>query len=276
MPHPETMNTLPRLLVPLHIGGASAAHVELAVFFVIGLLGGAHCLGMCGPLVTMYSERMSSTPETTNDNILTLYEVRQHGLFNLGRTVSYTLIGAAFGLAGALVYDLSSVITTVGPTIRAIAGIIVSVAILVVGVRYTLGHHGSHGFLGGGPVAGLYRRVSSKIEGWASGPGIVGLGLVHGLLPCPLLYPAFLYAFARGSPLGGALALGALGLGTFPTVFLYGTIVQSVSAGHRETLHRLLGVAFLVLGWMPLAHGLELFGIHVPHVELPIYQPLSP
>ena len=260
-------------LLPLHLAGvASAAPVELGVFLLIGLLGGAHCLGMCGPLVTMYAERMQPA---SRDGVLTLYEVRQHALFNLGRTVSYATLGALFGLAGAVLFDASSVVTAVGTVVRAVMGVVVGVLILVVGARYVLGRQGGHGVLGGGPVAGVYRRLSSRIEGWTTGPGIVGLGLVHGLLPCPLLYPAFLYALARGSPVAGALSLGVLGLGTFPTLFLYGTVVQSVSPTARARLHRAFGVAFLVLGTMALGHGLEIIGVHIPHLDVPIYQPLS-
>ena len=75
--------------------------------------------------------------------------------------------------------------------------------------------------------------------------------------------------------LAGVLTLGVLGLGTFPTLFIYGTIVQSVNATYRQRLHRALGVAFLFLGLMPIAHSLALFGIQVPHIEPPIYQPLG-
>jgi sulfite exporter TauE/SafE len=260
----------------LHLlgGVGSAVQVELGVFFVIGLLGGAHCLGMCGPLVTVYADRMQSAT-ATETNALTFYEIRQHGLFNLGRTISYAVLGGVFGLLGALVFDASAVVGTFGTVVRPVAGIVIGVFILAVGVRYVLGEHADHGFFGGGVVSSVFQRLSSRIEEWAQGPRIVGLGLAHGILPCPILYPAFLYAFARGSPLGGALALGVLGLGTFPTLFLYGTVVQSISPTHRARLHRVLGVAFLLLGWMPLAHGLSLFGINVPHIELPVYQPLS-
>ncbi|MFB6078375.1 MAG: hypothetical protein ABEJ80_05305 [Halarchaeum sp.] len=44
----------------------------------------------------------------------------------------------------------------------------------------------------------------------------------------------------------------------------------------RTRRHRALGVAFLLLGWLPIAHGLALLGVPVPHVELPDYQPLTP
>ncbi|AQL44702.1 hypothetical protein BV210_18270 (plasmid) [Halorientalis sp. IM1011] len=66
-----------------------ASGYGLAVFFLIGLLGGAHCIGMCGPLVATYAERMETDDRWSG--ALTLYEVRQHTLFNLGRTMSKVL-----------------------------------------------------------------------------------------------------------------------------------------------------------------------------------------
>ncbi len=271
------------VLAHLGVGGASSA--ELGVFFVIGLLGGAHCLGMCGPLVTMYADRMNAARAdggqatagrgntSRRGDVLTLYEVRQHALFNLGRTVSYATIGAAFGLAGMVLFDASA-ITQYEQPIRFVTGFAVGVVILISGVRYLLGNFGGHSFMGSGAFTWIYSRIESKVDDWATGPGIFGFGLVHGFLPCPLLYPAFLYVFAQGSPVGGAVSLALLGLGTFPTLFLYGTLIQSVGAKTRTRLHRALGIGFLVMGWMLLSHSLALIGIQVPHVEIPIYQPL--
>lgn len=262
--------------VALHIGSGGAVQTaELGVFFLIGLLGGAHCLGMCGPLVTMYADRMQADEGTAGRRAdrLTLYEVRQHALFNLGRTVSYAIIGAVFGLAGGLLFDASA-LTQFEQPIRFVTGLVVAAVILLAGVRYLLGSFGGHSFLGSGAFGWLYARIEGYVDDWATGPGIFGFGLVHGVLPCPLLYPAFLYVFAQGSALGGAVALGLLGIGTFPTLFLYGTIIQSVDATHRARLHRVLGGAFLLMGWMLLSHSLGLVGIDLPHVEVPIYQPL--
>lgn len=262
-------------MIPLlHVGGVAAGNVELAVFFLVGLLGGAHCLGMCGPLVTVYADKMAGGER--REDVLTLREVRQHALFNAGRTVSYAALGGLFGLAGAVLFDATSLVESVSTTVRVVTGVAIGLFILAVGARYAAGRQGSHALLSSGPFASLFARFSGRVDDWVDGPGIVGLGLVHGLLPCPLLYPAFLYAFARGSPTTGVLALAALGLGTFPTLLLYGTVVQSVGARHRERLHRALGVAFLVLGWMPLAHALTLAGVEgVPHLEVPFYQPLA-
>jgi hypothetical protein len=256
----------------LHGEGPAATNVELAVFFVAGLLGGAHCLGMCGPLVTMYSEKLQDQQSSRREGLLTMYEVRQHALFNVGRTISYATIGGIAGLAGALLFDASDLVGQLGTWVRVVSGLVVGSAIIFVGLQYLRNQQLSHSVLGSGPLGSIYTRLAARIDGWVTGPGMIGLGLVHGLLPCPILYPAFLYAFTRGSPEAGVLGLAALGVGTFPTLFLYGTVIQSVSATHRARLHRVLGVVFLVMGWMPIAHGLALLGIHVPHVEIPIYQ----
>lgn len=256
--------------LPAHVGPLPTGEVETVVSLVVGVLGGAHCLGMCGPLVTMYADRMDGGRE----NVLSLYEVRQHALFNAGRTVSYAAIGAVFGALGSVVYGAASTVMAIGDTVRAVSGLVVGIAILVVGARYILGKSGGHGLLGGGGwFNAIYRRLAARVDRLSNGPGIVGLGLVHGLLPCPILYPAFLYAFVQGSPGRGAVSLALLGLGTFPTLFFYGTVIGSIGTRHRQRLHRALGAAFLVMGWMPIAHVLELIGITIPHVEVPVYTP---
>ena len=48
-------------LAAVDIGELAAANVEAGVFLVIGALGGAHCLGMCGPLVSVYADRLEAT-----------------------------------------------------------------------------------------------------------------------------------------------------------------------------------------------------------------------
>ena len=236
----------------------SLLSVDVLLFLGIGLLGGAHCIGMCGPLVTVYASRMSPTPDgghvqSGRGAHLTPFEVRQHLLFNLGRAASYTLLGTLFGALGAVLYVSVDAITPGVQFLRGAVGLVIGGFVILTGVYYAMG------------------RVTFGL----SLPGIVGLGAVHGLLPCPILYPAYLYAFASGSPLAGGVALAALGVGTIPAVFLYGTLIDSVDAIHRERLHRVLGVAFLALGYVLFAHGLMSVGIHIPHPKLPFWDPLE-
>ncbi len=244
----------------------------LLLFLLIGLLGGAHCIGMCGPLVTMYAGRVQ---ETDDSDYLTTYQVRQHALFNLGRTASYALVGGIFGALGSLLYVTTGTLTTVADLVRGSLGAVIGLVVIGIGVYYLLGRSAVGGHIPGLGLERLFGVLADRVDRLASGPGIAGLGALHGLLPCPILYPAFLYAFAVGSPTIGAISLAALGLGTIPAVFLYGTVIEAVNPRQRRRLHRLLGIAFVALGYVLFAHGLMSLGIHLPHPELPHYQPLD-
>ena len=260
-----------------------ASDPGLLVFLVIGILGGAHCLGMCGPIVTLYADRMASGPAPatdgghptarTTDRGVTFRELRQHLLFNLGRTLSYATVGALLGAVGMVVYDAAALATVARP-VRGVAGVLAGLAIAVAGLAYVRGGT-TAGHL---PVGGLFGRVTGalteRVDRWVRGPRILALGAVHGLLPCPILYPAFLYALAVGSPLRGGLSLAVLGLGTVPTLLAYGTVFQSLDAGTRQSLHRALGAVFLVLAYVPLAMGLNHLGVPAPTFGIPVYQPL--
>lgn len=254
----------------------------LLVFLAIGLLGGAHCLGMCGPLVTLYAERMRPATDggvagthsrTGRERGVTFYELRQHLLFNLGRTLSYATLGALLGAVGMVVYDAAAIASVADP-VRGVAGVLAGLAIAVAGLAYLRGDPAA-GHL---PMGGLFGRVtgalSERVDRWVRGPRILALGAVHGLLPCPILYPAFLYALAVGSPVRGGLSLAVLGLGTVPTLFAYGAVFGTLAPDRRRSLHRVLGVLFVVLAYVPLSMGLRLLGVAVPTFGIPVYQPL--
>ncbi|MFC7134440.1 MULTISPECIES: sulfite exporter TauE/SafE family protein [Salinibaculum] len=246
--------------------------VGLPVLALVGLLGGAHCIGMCGPLVATYADRMETG---RRQGTLTLRTVRQHGLFNLGRTASYTLIGGLFGLAGEAVFVSVRDVTLVATEVHAVSGVAVGLVVAGVGVSYATGGAGQAISLPGVDRLSdvVHAHLLPRVDDWVGDSRIAGLGAIHGLLPCPLLYPAYLYAFVQGSALGGAAALAALGLGTVPAVFLTGTVVDTMDVGGRKRLHRALGVAFVLLGYIPLQHGLAALGVALPAVPLPHFQP---
>jgi hypothetical protein len=254
---------------------------DLALFFVVGILAGAHCLGMCGPLVSMYAERITAGRQVTDPgrDRLTLFDVRQHGLFNIGRTVGYAAIGGVLGLVGSVVVGGVATLSPIATTVRGSVGIVVGLFIVGTGLSYlvrgTVATATLSALPGLGRVFGkLTGLLTERVDRVANSTGIAGVGVVHAFLPCPILYPAYLYAFAVGDPVRGALALGLLGLGTIPALLVYGLALGSLSVGHRRTLHRVLGVAFLALGYLPLAHGLMLFGVMLPYPDIPYYQPL--
>ncbi|QSX01168.1 sulfite exporter TauE/SafE family protein [Haloterrigena alkaliphila] len=252
---------------------AMLARVDLALFFGIGVLGGAHCIGMCGPVVSMYDDARSRGPSSGRLSTRAIY---QHSLFNIGRTTGYATLGGLFGALGSVLYLTMETLLSVTNAIRGSVGVVLGVLIICHGIGSVVGRHGS--VLHKLPIPGLsidrlVNDASNRLGRIADGPGIVGLGLVHGLVPCPMLYAAFVYVFAVGSPTVGIAALAAFGLGTVPAVFLYGTALGSLDPIRRARLHRVLGVAFVILGYVLFAHGVMALGVHLPHPQLPHYSP---
>lgn len=256
----------------MSIGSGGA--VELGTFLLVGLLGGAHCLGMCGPLVTTYAGAAGS-----EQGRVTLRDVRQQALLTTGRIGTYAAIGAALGALGGAAIDGGSLFAGTD-LVRGLVGVAAGAVVVAAGAGYLRGRPINPGRL---PIPGVVRAFAwlaaaarDRADTWAQDSRIALLGSVHALLPCPLLYPAYLYAFARGSPTGGALALAALGVGTAPAMVGYATVLGAVPVSVRSRMHRALGAAFLVLGLLPLLHGLALLGVPVPHLHLPHYAALLP
>lgn len=215
---------------------------------LVGLLGGTHCIRMCRPPIAIYADWMA---EDGRDDILSFRKIRQHAVFNFGRTAPCTLLGGVFGLAGQLAFVSVRAVTLVATGVRALTGIAVdlTVTVAVVGTSYVTG-----GGVRSVPPPGVERIASlvraallSWMDEWVGDYRIAGLGAVHEFLPCPLLYLVYLYAFVQGSALGGMAALDALGLGTVPAVFLTVTVFEGLYIGGRQRLHRMLGVASAAL-----------------------------
>jgi sulfite exporter TauE/SafE len=238
---------------------------SLVVLFALGVVGSAHCLGMCGPVVTLYADRLGDERGTT------FRELRQHGLFNAGRTLGYALVGALLGAAGGALFDAAARLP-VGNWVRGGVGLAVGSVVVVAGVGYltpAAARHGGGVFAPVEAAAGrVVGRLTARVGDWVEGPRIAALGAVHALLPCPVLYPVYLYAFSTGSPAEGGAALAALGLGTFPTLFAFGTALGSLGAATRTRLHRALGAVFLALGGMQVAKSLSLLGVTVSDLSL--------
>jgi hypothetical protein len=61
-------------------------------------------------------------------------------------------------------------------------------------------------------LTNLWRKLAT----FTNSPGIIMLGGLHGLLPCPLLYVMFSSAIAMQDSLQSGLLLFSFGLGTVP------------------------------------------------------------
>jgi sulfite exporter TauE/SafE len=209
--------------------------------FVMGLLGGVHCAGMCGGIVGAIS--LAQPGETS-----TAFWPKQLG-YNVGRIVSYTIAGLLVGVLGTLLAAAAGV-QDVQRLLMALAGLFM----LLIGLH-----------LGGwlhllGPVekaGGLLWRLIEPL-----GRGLLPvrtarqafvLGMVWGWLPCGLVYTALIWALSSGGPLQGALLMLAFGLGTLPNLLLMGAAAARLGRWVRRPAVRwaaggvLLGFAAVTL-----------------------------
>lgn len=209
--------------------------------FLTGLFGGfGHCIGMCGPLVAAQTfGRAGIRPWRSSS---------AHLLYNTGRIITYVLIGGVMGLAGSFV-NVAGRIAGIQHVVMVAAGIFMifmglSIANLLPGAAWLEGHGAivlryARGLLSGDPV-----RQS------------LPLGLLMGLLPCGLSYTVFVAAAGTGSLFSGMLISLFFGLGTAPSLLLFGILVSFISSRMRGILYKAGAVAVIVMGISFIFKGL--------------------
>ena len=230
-----------------HIFGQASPSTELSLTaaFVFGVLGSTHCFGMCGPLVSLYARQLPHASFRTAQ--------RQHLLYNLGRVIVYTDLGLLLGGLGSLF--------RVSAWLAGLLGIVAG------GFVMAMGFH----FLNAGGVASWFDRALARpttvlVGVWrrytslARSPGIVVLGGLHGLLPCPLLYVMCASAVALQDPIQSGLLLLSFSLGTVPMMWGIGLVAARLSQGRRAMVQRVFGGLVLLWGTMLVWHGLGRIG----------------
>ena len=210
--------------------------VDFSLVFAAGFLGSAHCVGMCGGFVLAASTAPGRTARLTRQL-----------LYFAGKTLTYMVMGAVVGLAGA----------TVG---AAFAGVQNAISIGAGALMLVLGLH-LLGALGRLPAMGTlmhwppFRAASRYLTQTRSAAGAFGLGLLNGLLPCGLVYSLLAMAAATGTMLGGALTMLVFGGATVPALFALAWIGDLLQPSWQHRLHRASGVLVIVLGLITVLRG---------------------
>ena len=199
--------------------------------FIVGLLGGTHCAGMCGGIVGALSLQ---APQGRGAWTI-------HVAYNLGRIGSYVLAGAVAGTVG---YAFGNLL----PIQRSLY-LFASLMLVALGI-YLLGATQALVFLERGGQW-LWRRVQPATRRFmpVRGPAqALPLGMLWGWLPCGLVYSALTTALASGSAARGALAMAAFGLGTLPNLLLAGLLLARFRRFAQARATRLAS-GLLVLGF---------------------------
>jgi sulfite exporter TauE/SafE len=217
--------------------------VTLLSVFLVGLLGGLHCAGMCGGIVSV----MSASAARRVIPIATSRTRAPAGVllgYNLGRVMSYTIAGA---LAGAL-GSASTLARQVLPLQQA-AFLLANLMLIAMGL-YLAGVLRSVALLetAGQGLWRSIRPLASRLLAADRFRSALGAGLVWGWVPCGMVYGVLIAALLTGSAAEGALLMLAFGAGTLPNLLLMG---WSAGAARRWLDHRGLrvGAGVLVIGF---------------------------
>jgi sulfite exporter TauE/SafE len=207
-----------------------------------GLFGGAHCIGMCGPVVASYS--LEGAIPRGGANMIT--NILPHLLYNLGRVTTYAFTGAAMGLAGSLVNSIS--------VIQNVMAILAGVIMILMGLSIT-GLFGDMGWLE--HRGSLIRKTGRELVLQRSVWKYFILGSLFGFLPCGLSYSVFTAAAGSGSLLSGMMLALLFGLGTVPWLLLFGIATTHVSSAFRGRVYKAAGFIVIVMGVLFLLKGIR-------------------
>jgi sulfite exporter TauE/SafE len=186
----------------------------LAVF-LIGLLGGVHCAGMCGGIISALSLQ-TPRPAGNQGPVWPL-----HLAYNLGRIASYAIAGALMGAIGSLGLLLNNWLPVQMILYVAANLMMVALGLYLTGLTQTLAFVERAG-------QRLWQRVQPSTKRFLPVRGAAQafpLGMLWGWLPCGLVYSVLTMTLLSGSAAKGAAIMLAFGLGTLPNLLLAGLLL---------------------------------------------------
>lgn len=212
----------------------------ILLLFLAGFLTSFHCIAMCGGFVISYTAKA-----VENDKKPYL----SHLKYGAGKTISYTIIGAIFGLLGSVI--------AFTPALRGTVAILAGLFLIMFGLN----------------MLGLFiffRKFHLKLPKFlqnkipdkkteSKGPFIIGL--LNGLMiACGPLQAMYILAAGTGSILRGAEILFFFGLGTLPLLLGFGTLTTFLSSKLTHKILKFSGVIVIILGLFMLNSGIVLTG----------------
>ncbi len=214
----------------------------LASLFMVGLLSsGAHCLGMCGGIISALTMAIPAEARAKRWWLLLSY--------NLGRIFTYGLIGLIGGFAASWFDHWGG-----GVWLRWLAGLL----LIAMGLYIANWWRGLIYLEAAGRYLWAYIQPLGKaLMPVTSAPRALLLGAIWGWLPCGLVYSALGSAVAQAQPLESALVMVAFGLGTLPMLMATGFAANLIGGFvQSRALRSLMGLLIIGYGvWTIYAVG---------------------
>lgn len=204
------------------------SNITLGMLFVTGLLTSIHCISMCGAINLM------AIIDSNNKNY------KRPIFYNLGRVISYTIIGGIVGLIGSI-FTLNNIAN----------GIIIIIASLLM-LFMALNMLG---------VISFRIPLTSRLKIKSKSRNSFIIGLLNGLMPCGPLQAMQIFALSTGSFIKGALAMFLFSLGTVPLMLSVGLFYNLVKGKGKIIVNKIASVLIFVLSIVMLNRGLLTLGV---------------
>jgi len=214
---------------------------------VLGLVGSFHCVGMCGPIAVALP--------VSNKNWLS--RISGTFLYNIGRAITYGVMGAVFGILGEGI-QLGGFQKWVSIAMGTI--MILSVIFPVLFRNTKLLDQYIYGY-----VDRLKEYIGPLFKNSSLGSLFI-IGLLNGLLPCGLVYVALAGAIATGGVLSGSLYMFVFGLGTLPMLALVTLAGNVISGQFKSSINKLIPFVIVIIGALFILRGLQL---GIPYLSPP-------
>ncbi len=214
----------------------------MAILFsalVLGLMGSFHCAGMCGPIAIALPLHGNTVPQ----------KIFGGTLYNVGRTITYGIMGAIFGLLGQGIQMIG-----VQQKISVIMGVVMIISVLFPALfknQYRM-DKSMFSFVGK-----LKKRIGEMFS-IRSFQSLFFIGMLNGLLPCGLVYMAIAGAIGTGNAAEGTLYMILFGLGTIPMLLTISLAGNIMSQAIRRKINKLIPVMVVVVGLLFILRGLSL------------------
>ncbi len=212
------------------------SHLSDGMILLVGLITGLHCIGMCGGFVISYTAK---TVEQQRPLWLA------HFLYGFGKTLSYAMFGALFGLLGSLV--------SITPFIQGVTNITAGVFLILFGLNM-LGLFAFLKYIRIKQPKSIAHFVVNRNKQSRS-PFLIGF-FSGFLLGCGPLQAMYVMAAGSNDPFTGAKILTLFGLGTLPALLSFGYITRLFSATTTRRFFQLSGIILIFVGGMMLNKGL--------------------
>ncbi|MCU0879200.1 MAG: sulfite exporter TauE/SafE family protein [Pirellulaceae bacterium] len=216
--------------------------IELPLVFVAGILGTAHCLGMCGPLALAIGSGAGGWTDS----------LARQCTYTAGRVFTYGVLGAAAGFCGWRLSHALPALINIPAVLAILAGLLlIQQGLAAIGwwPRRLGGHAAGAGSvcLAGGLFAPFFRQPGLR--------GVFVAGLFTGLLPCGLLYGMLALATSSHSVVLGGITMIVFGLGTAPAMILAGTGGRLLGVAARRRLLAVAAWCLIVTGIVSVGRG---------------------